>query len=95
MLGGSAAADASASTSSSSAGRNKATAVEFSSFDDKDNERVVLLSENEAGQPAQGTGKDAASAQSARARSATRGPASKAREMGGYREGGRLGGRAP
>lgn len=39
--------------------------AQFSSFDGKGNERVVVLSENEAGQPAQGTGKDAASAQAA------------------------------
>jgi hypothetical protein len=36
---------------------------QFSSFDGKGNERVVVLSENEKGQPAQGVGPDAASAQ--------------------------------
>lgn len=36
---------------------------QFSSFDSKGNERVVVLSQNEKGQPAQGTGPDAASAQ--------------------------------
>lgn len=38
---------------------------QFSSFDSKGNERVVVLSENEKGEPAQGTGGDAASAQAA------------------------------
>ena len=36
---------------------------QFSSFDGKGNERVVVLGENEKGQPAQGVGPDAASAQ--------------------------------
>ena len=38
---------------------------QFSSFDSKGNERVVVLSTNEKGQPAQGTGPDSASAQAA------------------------------
>lgn len=36
---------------------------QYSSFDSKGNERVVVLSENEKGNPAKGTGPDAASAQ--------------------------------
>jgi hypothetical protein len=35
---------------------------QYSSFDSKGNERVVVLSENEKGQPSLGTGPDAASA---------------------------------
>ena len=35
---------------------------QYSSFDGKGNERVVVLSENEQGQPAQGVGPDAAAA---------------------------------
>lgn len=38
-------------------------APQYSSFDSKGNERVVVLSENEEGNPAKGTGPDAASAQ--------------------------------
>jgi hypothetical protein len=37
--------------------------AQYSSFDGKGNERVVVLGENEKGQPAQGVGPDAASAQ--------------------------------
>ena len=36
---------------------------QYSSFDGKGNERVVVLSENEQGQPAQGVGPSAAAAQ--------------------------------
>jgi len=38
---------------------------QFSSFDGKGNERVVVMTENAEGKPTQGTGPDAASAQAA------------------------------